>query len=254
MTPQQISATAVRLCSNGWDMIESRREAFCSPEICHSSTSVHSTQFGRSLAISHWLGSPRSRRRTAAPSIVVLLASVTGACVVGRAAPLATPFEVSDDGCTEAIVDSLPYSIVRERELLALPNGVSWSFDVPLRVYPSGAPLPLRFVLRNSTPVSQLVRLAGSHPPVLGDVTAWDSTGRQVWTLIGPAPISLTVTGAFIEPGDSLLVTHYWDQRDFTGHLVPSGWYLVRGYLHPKFSRVMPCLYSDVVIRIGNVD
>lgn len=114
-----------------------------------------------------------------------------------------------------------------------LPEGITWQFYVPCRTFRLGVPVSFHFVVRNEGLIKRLVMFPGAGPPVFGDVIIADSRGRMIWSRIN-GPIESTMIGITMSPGDSLVASGVWDQRDQAGNPVQPGGYLVEGHLHPR--------------------
>jgi hypothetical protein len=88
-----------------------------------------------------------------------------------------------------------------------------------------GRPVTIGLRLLNAGDTAAEVVLQG-RPPAF-DIRITQADGRPVWRRLEGEVVTLVLQLRRLEPGESLALTHVWDQRNAEGAQVPPGEYVV---------------------------
>lgn len=143
-------------------------------------------------------------------------------------ASLALPFLIA--GCSEradtAALDTFAAQVEARAGVPFAQEGAVVSLDVPGSV-PAGATVPIKLRVRNATDAPLDLYLRGRD--VTFDIAVSDSSGDAVWSRLGGEPVQAILQLRTLAPGETLELSHDWDQRSQRGALVTPGRYTVRG-------------------------
>lgn len=98
--------------------------------------------------------------------------------------------------------------------------------DVPGAVR-TGEPVPIRLHVQNVSGRPLELHLRGRQ--IAFDLAVYDAEGETVWRRLEGAVIPGILRLEPLAPGDSLVLTHSWDQRSNRGEAVAPGAYIVTG-------------------------
>lgn len=100
--------------------------------------------------------------------------------------------------------------------------------ELPPRVH-AGEPVPLRLVLQNQGFHTEEVDLSGEA--VAFDVVVFSLDGLEVWSRLEIVLMPRILQTRTLSPGESLVFTDAWLQRDKDGRQVRPGTYMLQGIL-----------------------
>lgn len=100
--------------------------------------------------------------------------------------------------------------------------------ELPPRVR-AGEPVPLRLVLQNRGFQTEEVDLSGES--VAYDIVVFSLEGVEVWSRLELVLMPQILQTRTLSPGESLVFTDAWLQRNRDGRPVPPGTYMVQGVL-----------------------
>ena len=105
-------------------------------------------------------------------------------------------------------------------------EGAVVSLEVPARAA-AGAPVPIKLRVRNATSAPLDLYLRGRD--VTFDLTVADSTGDAVWRRLEGEVTQAILQLKTLAPGETMELTHVWNQKSQRGLPVAPGRYTVRG-------------------------
>lgn len=145
-------------------------------------------------------------------------------------AALSLPFFLA--GCGErrdpAIVDTFAAQVEARAGVPFAQEGAVVTLDVP-RSVTAGEAVPIKLRVRNATSAPLDLYLRGRD--VTFDIAVADSTGDAVWSRLEGEPVQAILQLRTLAPGETLELSHDWDQRSQRGAPVTPGRYTVRGHV-----------------------
>lgn len=149
----------------------------------------------------------------------VLFAGLPWACLVA----------LVTGGCVESGIPGradTPNTPAGAQAGMAQPmEGVQVRLVVPDTVA-SGRKVLMTLRLTNTTSAVRELYLRGRE--ITFDIAITDSSGSEIWRLLGGDPIPAILQLRALKPGETIELTHEWDQRTRRGSEVPDGVYTAR--------------------------
>src|SRR5688500_2854511 len=119
------------------------------------------------------------------------------------------------------------HSAAGARSAMPLPvEGVKVSLVVPDTAAPGGlVPIAIRLTNTTASPVELYLR----GRVITFDIVITDAAGNDVWRLLQGEPVLAILQLRTLGAGETLNLTHEWDQRTLRGTRAAEGTYTVRG-------------------------
>lgn len=141
---------------------------------------------------------------------------------------LALPIVVA--GCSDRsdspAVDTFAARVEARAGVPFAQEGAVVTIDVP-RSVTAGAPVPIKLRVRNATDAPLDLYLRGRDATF--DIAITDSAGDAVWSRLEGEPVQAILQLRTLAPGETLELSHDWDQKSQRGIPVMPGRYTVRG-------------------------
>lgn len=125
-------------------------------------------------------------------------------------------------------------------------EGVDVRLVVPDTVAP-GEPVPMTIRLTNTSPTVRELYLRGREP--ICDIVVTDTSGNTVWQLLQGDPIPAILQLRALSPGETLELTHEWNQRTRQGRQAPDGTYWVSAEVLTDGSALLLSNDARLIVR-----